>query len=117
MRLILTQKEAMEIKNIMESVETGSVEDMLESAKNSPLVTIVESEEIVAISVDAEYMEEYLEEAADLVSVVTPLCYSVYNAFVSAGMRIDKLVRKHISKNLTAVEKDTKATKIEIEIK
>lgn len=106
MKIILSIKEAMQLKNIMETVEEGSVKDLADCVKNNKLIK-VNCDVLagsVSIEVDEDYTEEFLEVYGKYFDVLVTHAKAMFKTILLLQEETEKVVIKHTVKNSASEE-------------
>lgn len=106
MKIILTSQEYANIRNIMEAVEAGSVNQIGEAIKVNPLVSVVRREDFsYEMTVDHEYMAEYLAAASESMTIIVPMVKSIAGIGKVMFQKFQEIVEYHIEKHRSADKK------------
>lgn len=106
MKIILTSQEYANISNIMEAVEAGSVSQVGEAIKVNPLVSVVRREDFsYEMTVDQEYMAEYLGAASESMTIIVPMVKSIVGIGKVMFQKFQEIVEYHIEKHRSSDKK------------
>lgn len=109
MKISLSYKEARALKDIMESIEEGSVKDLTDSLKNNKLIKVdfdVLAGAIV-VEVNEDYTAEFLEVYGKYLDVLVSQAKTMYKTVVLLTEEAEKVVVKHVIKNAEKTEENT----------
>ena len=109
MKISLSYKEARALKDIMEAVEEGSVEDLTESLKNNKLIKVncdVLASAIV-VEVDEEYSVEFLEVYGKYLDVLISQAKTMYKTMILLTEEAERVIVKHTVKNAKEETEET----------
>lgn len=98
MKIILSFKEVKEIKNIMESVETGSSKAFIDSLKGNKVITcnIDAFNQKVSINIKEEYVVDFLAVYGKYTQILISQAKVIKSTLETFGIETAKVIEKHV---------------------